>query len=683
MKQFIIILIACILFSGCGSTSDESSTDQNNTTPPGQDNTTDPDAALQYPKLLIGPSDVSTLAAKLGDAHLQGSVFARHWIKVDELDFSSVVTDSAALVADLDANGYVDDEDEISQAFIMLGDATELNLPDQYTQLQKSAIYDIMLDALYQRDNKVHSALECLLRGIRSETAIRFLMEYVAHVEQTGLYTDPDNGFEFDPGYPLIADYQWRYMTLSEQERTREVLLSASQDIYDRASVETPPWYFREEHINNWFTANMTDYSCQRMLYPALMFPDDPRSEPSRNRAIELLRAWWDSMPNHEEGGDTIIEMIDETLTSPNGYGIWDLNEFVYLALTLLRNSNFNPFDYGGGFMESEGIYRTYILSFMEGIRYNSGAMASYVGAGHGSFSFIAPYSNIHFLQLAAVYNNPVLAWHYYANPSQAPTDNGNPVDMLSQWNAAKPPVGWKNIIHLLYWGEVAPTSPQDAGWPLTAYFPGAGAAIIRKSWEKSDGLIWIRGGYGGSHYQPSQATVIYHADDTVILGNGGSQNYSPDSRMNNVLLVDGQGQISPYPGLPAQRQSYAAMTQVGDDTYFIDASAAYAELDCGLNWTRRVHYDRTADVLEIIDRVSTTDGQSHDLRFNWVTEATVQDSNTYSLPGGYTMAAQSDNVLAAETVTVTPYTEETQFQTLQVSTQGEYAVITWTISKE
>jgi hypothetical protein len=523
-------------------------------------------------------------------------------------------------------------------------------------------------------------AFEGYLRGERVDEAIDWLMDWVEHVEETGNYTD-DDPFRWNPDYTFVCDFQWNYMTSNEQSRSRTALLNTSKDMYNKSITENN-WYFLDEHINNWAINHMTDYYLQRILYPALMFPDDASSEASVDRAIEILCNWWDRCPGAISGGDA--EMIDETLNAPNGYGLWDLEGFSVLIRILSRNTSFDPYSYAGNLFHNEGVYRTYILDYKEDDSdiHTFFSKASYVGAGHGENKPIVYYYNVDILQLAYEYNDPVLAWHYYANPS--PCERGSFEDFLNDWNEMPPPIGWSGRWQvLLYWGKVEPESPDDADWPLTKFFEGAGVAVMRKSWNKKDGLIWFRAGYGGSHYQPCQGTVIYHADTSVILGNGGAQSYSPDSRMNNVLLIDGEGQISPYTSIPAQRRAYGTMTRLDDYTYEARLDSAYKELPYGVSWIRRVHYDAGFDILEINDSVVTTDGNEHELAFNWVTEPEILGEDWIKLPAGYLMLVNSENSFTTEEVQVQPSSEEDAFNTLLVSSRGQSMNISWYIGKD
>ena len=523
-------------------------------------------------------------------------------------------------------------------------------------------------------------AFEGCLRGERADEAVEWLMDWVEHVEETGNYTD-DEPFRWNPDYAFVCDFQWNYMTSSEKSRARTALLNTSKDMYN-TSITEYSWYFLDEHINNWAIGHMTDYYLQRILYPALMFPDDASSEASIDRAIEILCNWWDRCPGVIDGGDA--DMIDETLNSPNGYGLWDLAGFSVIVEILSRNTSFDPYSYAGNLFHNEGIYRTYILDYKEDDSdiHTFFCKASYVGAGHGENRPIVYYDNVDLLQLAYEYNDPVIAWHYYANPS--PCEDGGFEDFLNDWDQIPPPIGWSGRWQLLlYWGKVEPESPESAGWPLTRFFEGAGVAVMRKSWDKKDGLVWFRAGYGGSHYQPCQGTVIYHTDTSVVLGHGGGQNYSPDSRMNNVLLVDGEGQISPYPSLPAQRRAYGTMTRLDDYTYEARLDSAYTELSYGVSWVRRVHYDPELDILEINDSVTTTDGNEHELAFNWVTEPEILGDDWIQLPAGYLMLINSENSFTTEEVKVQPSSEEEAFNTLLVSSEGQNINISWFIGKD
>ncbi|MEJ2354916.1 MAG: FlgD immunoglobulin-like domain containing protein, partial [candidate division WOR-3 bacterium] len=149
------------------------------------------------------------------------------------------------------------------------------------------------------------------------------------------------------------------------------------------------------------------------------------------------------------------------------------------------------------------------------------------------------------------------------------------------------------------------------------------------------------------------------------------------------VLLVDGEGQISPYPSLPAQRRAYGTMTRMDDYTYEARLDSAYTELSYGVSWIRRVHYDPELDILEINDSVTTTDGNEHELAFNWVTEPEILGDDWIQLPAGYLMLINSENSFTTEEVKVQPSSEEEAFNTLLVSSEGQSINISWFIGKD
>lgn len=214
-------------------------------------------------------------------------------------------------------------------------------------------------------------------------------------------------------------------------------------------------------------------------------------------------------------------------------------------------------------------------------------------------------------------------------------------------------------------------------------YFPHSGVAVIRKSWSKSgagSGVLTMRSGPGGSHDRPATGALIYHADDTPVLGSGpynGSGGFASlvgsrftaagrrVSRCNNTLHLDdgawGYGQITYYASNGMlERQRHGTMEQLADRTYRMstddNGAANFVGLYDnnpfgdnpmpnvgGLEWTRKVRYDEVEDILWIKDVGSTGDGLSWGFRWNWVTDTpTITDSEHYELANasGYTMSA-------------------------------------------
>jgi hypothetical protein len=127
----------------------------------------------------------------------------------------------------------------------------------------------------------------------------------------------------------------------------------------------------------------------------------------------------------------------------------------------------------------------------------------------------------------------------------------------------------------------------------------------------------------------------------------------------------------------------YGTITPIDADTYLLDAGKAYANLSAKVTWTRRVHYDRGTDILEIKDHVVTADGRTHELAFNWVAEGTVADINKVSLPAGYVMLARPDRNLNLQVLRLVIDTDADAFNTvLATASQTATLDVTWYIGK-
>ena len=217
--------------------------------------------------------------------------------------------------------------------------------------------------------------------------------------------------------------------------------------------------------------------------------------------------------------------------------------------------------------------------------------------------------------------------------------------------------------------GKVAPQSPAEAGWPLTEFWPNAGAFFIGKSWTRTarlakegekTGVIWGWAGPGGSKDRVSFGTLRYDADDHEILSTapfGGSGEASPDllkgnhPALQNVLIVDGVGQQW-FDSIAIQRLRHGVTRRLGPDTFLMDMGprdrpdfrSEYDHIPVGgVFWTRKVHYDRAKDILWIKDVASTGDKKPHQLRFNWISpELQVRYAETVKLAGGYTLVGKA-----------------------------------------
>jgi hypothetical protein len=289
------------------------------------------------------------------------------------------------------------------------------------------------------------------------------------------------------------------------------------------------------------------------------------------------------------------------------------------------------------------------------------------------------------------MYDEPVFAWHYYANPS--------PTRSAPYFSNREDIPDRLEYLQLLWWGHVIPKDPVDAGWPLSAFWENAGVGIIRKSWDKKgpgSGVVWLHSGAGASHIRPCYGTVQYHADDHVILGSAPSSynsdflTHSPET--NSTLFVDGEGQTSYYSqDLEKVRLRHGKTEWLGPDTFAMDMSprdrsdflSAYEKLPVEVHWTRKVHYIRERDVLYIKDVASTADGDPHEFRFNWVTDAKIRGPSLYELPGGYVMVAQANTTLRAGLQDHLPHSSDHHFSTLRVRGEHSELRVWWAIAKD
>jgi hypothetical protein len=510
---------------------------------------------------------------------------------------------------------------------------------------------------------EVGRAFAATLRGEADPEAANFIRAELADSNHRNL-----------PDAMLVYDLQYHYLSASDRSDFRTQFLNDAQSVFDLATND-PPWYLRRRHVNNW-TYGYGGSPLQRLLYPALMFTDDSRAAQFRQKALELYdwvqeggpnNGIWDPEQNEFNPYPTTVDMFDESIGSPNGYGLWSEDGLSEIAYIIDRKvPGYNPFEKFNRMYESTARFRTYNIGYLEGINFSEYGWSSLVsyagGTGHGTFRHLGYHSNHYMLFFAWVYNNPVFAWHFYANPS--PTKDMDDQNYLASWNTPKSYYqSWKD---LLVWGEVAPQDPVSAGWPLTGYWPNAGSALIRKSWEKKgpgSGVIFLWSGPGGSKDRVSFGSVLYHADDHQILATGpyaGSGGSSPeffkgDPRVNNTLLIDDQGQRW-FNNIEMQRLRHGSTSRLGDDTFLMnmvppnqsDALSMYAHLPFGVSWTRKVHYDRAKDLLWIKDVAAVDDGQIHQLRFNWISEAAVRNARTYDMPGGYVMVSEGNHPLTA-----------------------------------
>jgi len=489
------------------------------------------------------------------------------------------------------------------------------------------------------------AALTGLLKGERDEPSIKKLL-------------NADNNTAYEA--LLIYDFQYPFMTDEEHTKAREWLLGDAERLL-RAAEARRMWYFTEV-TNNWVISHMTRWALQRILFTGILFPEDPRAAAMRRQGITLLKYFL--LPEKD------IEILAESLTSVNGYGTYDLDNLGYIMMAVDRHKGLcemDPFGYHDRMLHQEGRYRTYLFqttdsakSVVYGCANHPNPRASGIYAvplgGHGAYrghSMLKP----GLLWLTGAYKEPVFAWLYLKSLRRTdwPTDSN-----------------FSDVRDLLYRGIVQPRSPEEAGWPLEAVFPKAGVAIMRSSWADDASVVVAHAGFIGSHPQPKQGQVVFTGRGWTVLGHmdglgtaergsgyGGAlgQFYSFSPHTNNIIFVDGRSQPGLYMDGRSCRGKLGSLQVLGANRYELDASIAYhgtyperyrmrpgmqpRAVFPKLKWNRTVHYNRAGDVLLVEDDVDVGDGMAHEVMFNWVTVAKVEDNRTYDLPGPYVMVAE------------------------------------------
>jgi len=511
------------------------------------------------------------------------------------------------------------------------------------------------------------AALTGLLQGRRDDASIKQLL------------TATDRQF-YEAA--LIYDFQYAFMTDEERRKGRELLLADAEALRQKAAATRKAWYFTK-HTNNW-VISYAGYPAQRILWPGILFPDDPRSEGLRKQGLTLLR-------NFFQDPDTAIEFIEESLTAVNGYGLYDVSNLSYTMMILDRNRelvDLDPYRHHDRLFYSEGRYRTYLYqstSSAKSSMYGCAGAPQYTGiycvplGGHGKY-IGHPFVPGALVFLTGAYREPVFAWlHLKASKREAWPSGGD----------------FRDLRDLFFRGCVAPKSPQEAGWPLSAYFPKAGVHIMRQSWDPDGSVVACHSGWGGSHYQPCQGQVVFTGRGYTVLGKvgGGRPPGYSDAQMgygakkgepgylfsrspyaNNILMVDGKSQES-HGSLRGAQRKLADMRRLGPDAVEMDPSAAYAEAGIEVGWKRIVRYDRRRDLVIIEDSI---DGGKKELTFNWVTEGTVVDDCLYDMPGPYFMAAKmigSPGALKAKNVKHFDY-----WPSIQVSARAGKLRVVWAV---
>ncbi len=536
-------------------------------------------------------------------------------------------------------------------------------------------------------------ALTAWLHGERSQASIDFI--------RTALLPGA-NGIDIYTAL-LVYDVQHEYMTTDERTEFRTAFLADAQSVYEQV-VAVSAWYFIRRMVNNW-TYRHAGAPLPRMLLSGLMFRTDPAADAYVREGLKLVR-WlfeadssngvWDRDAQAFAQWPTQSDINDEILATPGSYGLWAAANLSELHYIVYHATGFDPYAHLDRAVYSWGRYWTYVLTFDEGISWSEWgdySLASYAGqTGHGNFGHINYYSNAYMLHYAHRYGDPVFAWHYYANPSCIRFDG----TYEATWNT--PLTSYESWLQFLDWGAVAPTPPQEAGWPLSAYWPNAGVGVIRKSWEKKgpgSGVIWLRSGPGGSHDRPTYGGVQYHADSAVLLGAGPSTYtydfLTRDPHVNNTLFIDDQGERGYYAqNAEIDRLRHGHTEWLDADTFLMDMSpqtaidtmSPFDDLAYDVFWTRKVHYDRAADILWIKDVATTSDGTSHQFRANWVSDATVRAADVYDLPAGYVMVADASAPVVAEERVYDGTAPEYVFKAIFAGADGPAVRLWWAIGK-
>ena len=399
----------------------------------------------------------------------------------------------------------------------------------------------------------------------------------------------------------LVYDVQYPFLTEVERTTLRQQFLASVEPIYQDA-IHKRHWMYERRPLNNW-TYGFGGMPLQNLLFIGLAFPDDPRSALYVAQGKKLLRWVLEGGPNNGTWNEkreefdvypTKIDMIDESIGAAPVYGLGGLNNLLLIMHVLDNVTDDRPFERFGRMMHSEGRWWTYNLGYKEKIHFfrNASCFASYMNSvGHGHYQPLSRFyfNNQEFLYLALRYNDPVLAWHHYANPGSIDSPDNRQFIENGLWKVKSfkdQRVSW-NLWTFLSWGMVAPKSPEEAGWPLTEFWPNAGTFVIRKSWARNvrvarpgekTGAIVGWGGPGGSKDRVFFGTVRYDADDHEVLGcspfsgTGGPPVLFEHPALHNVLVVDGVAQ-KPFGNIRFNRLRHGTTRRLGPDTFLMDLS--------------------------------------------------------------------------------------------------------------
>lgn len=189
------------------------------------------------------------------------------------------------------------------------------------------------------------SALTALLKSRRDDASIQRLQNLNTESTYEGM---------------LIYDFQYPFTTEGERSHARTSFLDHAENLRKDAERESI-WYFTR-NTSNWVITFMSDYAAQRILWPGIMFSDDPRAPALRQQGVTLLKYFMEKGPR----------MLEESLTVVNGYGVWDLSLGGLLFISAHRHrdlSSFDPLEFNGRVLRGDGILRTYAYLTIDSLK--------------------------------------------------------------------------------------------------------------------------------------------------------------------------------------------------------------------------------------------------------------------------------------------------------------------------
>ena len=157
-------------------------------------------------------------------------------------------------------------------------------------------------------------------------------------------------------------DLLYNYLTADEKTTLRSQLLASAQAAYEIVKKEDV-WYTQQRSLNNW-AYGFIGCLLQRVLYAGLEFPDDPRAADFAAQGKKLFQWVAEAGPNNGiwnvaskkwDKAPTSIDIFDESVDDPDGYGILGVNILMEVLQVLDNTSDYKPFERYNKMMLSEG----------------------------------------------------------------------------------------------------------------------------------------------------------------------------------------------------------------------------------------------------------------------------------------------------------------------------------------